>query len=140
MSRNGFPAERSQRSTDQDNPRGRGSRPAPLLRIVIAVAVAVWSLMAWIGYNAADPVVAWLGSIVLGVIENGQGVAEAFGGKPAGEVVKALDGGGLAGQILALVQIIIKPAIVVIWALGIVALMMLPLLASLGRRIIGRFQ
>ncbi|MBL8577289.1 MAG: hypothetical protein JNK47_08705 [Mesorhizobium sp.] len=107
---------------------------------MIAVAVAVWSLMAWIGYNAADPVVAWLGSIVLGVIENGQGVAEAFGGKPAGEVVKALDGGGLAGQILALVQIIIKPAIVVIWALGIVALMMLPLLASLGRRIIGRFQ
>ncbi|MBE7185975.1 MAG: hypothetical protein INR68_16380 [Methylobacterium mesophilicum] len=100
--------------------------------------MAVWSLLAWFGYMAADPLLVWLGSALGVVVESSQGVAEAFGGKPAGEVFGALNAGGAGAQILAVASLILKPAIVVIWALGMVALAVLPTLASVAGRLLGR--
>ena len=115
-------------------------RPKPLLWVVILIAMAVWTLFAWLAYAATDPVLAWLTATVSGVVENGQGVAEALGGRPAGEAVRALDASGLASQLLELVRIVAKPAIIALWGLGIAVLTGLPILASVVRRVVRRLR
>ena len=115
-------------------------RPKPLLWAVILIAMAVWTLLAWLAYASTDPILAWLTATVSGVVENGQGVAEVLGGRPAGEAVRALDASGLAGQLLELVRIVAKPAIIALWGLGIAVLAALPVLASVVRRVVGRLR
>jgi len=107
----------------------------PLLWGVILIVMVVWSFFAWFAYTVIDPVLAWLMAIVSGAVTNGQGVAEAFGGKPVGEAVRALDASGLIGQLLGLVLIVAKPAIVTLWVLGLAALAALPVFVSLARRL-----
>ncbi|MBX3532547.1 MAG: hypothetical protein KF849_18260 [Rhizobiaceae bacterium] len=102
--------------------------------------MAVWTLLAWLAYASTDPILAWLTATVSGVVENGQGVAEVLGGRPAGEAVRALDASGLVGQLLELVRIVAKPAIIALWGLGIAVLAALPVLASVVRRVVGRLR
>ncbi len=139
MPRNNFPVGRHPVNVPSAaQPASR--RPKPLLWVVILIAMAVWTLFAWLAYAATDPVLAWLTATVSGVVENGQGVAEALGGRPAGEAVRALDASGLAGQLLELVRIVAKPAIIALWGLGIAVLTGLPILASVVRRVVGRLR
>lgn len=93
-----------------------------------------WSALALFAYVVADPVLAWFGASLTGALANGQGVVEALGGKAAGEAVKALEAGGIAGQILTLAQAVAKPVIVIVWGLGMVLLAAAPsLLLIVGR-------
>lgn len=110
-------------------------RHKSLLWGVVLIVMVVWSFFAWFAYTVIDPVLAWLMAIASGAIANGQGVAETFGGKPVGEAVRALDASGLIGQLLGLVLILAKPAIVILWVLGLAALAALPIFASLARRL-----
>ena len=139
MPRNNFPVGRHPVNVPSAaQPASR--RPKPLLWVVILIAMAVWTLFAWLAYAATDPVLAWLTATVSGVVENGQGVAEALGGRPAGEAVRALDASGLASQLLELVRIVAKPAIIALWGLGIAVLTGLPILASVVRRVVRRLR
>lgn len=117
----------------------QGGRPArPLLWGFVLILMVGWSLLSGLGYMLADPVLSWLGAVATGVVQNGQGVAEAYGGKAAGEAVKALDSSGVMGQILAAAQTILKPAIIVVWGLGMLLLATLPKLAGAAGRLLGR--
>lgn len=135
---NGRDSYRSQPYDTAPAARGRSYR-GPLL-IVMLGGMAVWSLLAWIGYSLADPLLAWLGTTVLGVAESGRGLAVAVGGQPAGAALDIVNAGGLATQALALLQLLVKPAIVLIWLVGMMVLMALPFLLPLARRLTSRFR
>lgn len=108
-----------------------------LLWVFVLMAMAAWSLFAWFAYSLADPVLAWLTTSAPALIDGGRGAVESYGGKAAGDALKTLDMGGLAGQAVALLKVVIKPAIVVLWALGMVALAVLPMLMSVAKRLFG---
>ncbi|MFC6448367.1 hypothetical protein [Shinella zoogloeoides] len=93
-----------------------------------------WTGLSWLGYLAADPLIAWLKATVLGAIDGGEGVAEAVGGKAAGDAVQVLNSSGIAGQMLNFAGMIAKPAIFAIWFLGIVVLTLAPIIASVAIR------
>lgn len=115
-----------------------GGRPA--LMLLWAAAAIGWSLLAWLGYSLADPLLAWLGATLPGVAESGGELATVFGGKEAGAAVDALGAGPIAAQGLGLLAIVLKPAIVVVWVLGLAALAVLATLVAgagrLGRRLL----
>lgn len=95
-----------------------------------------WTVLCLLGYLAADPLIAWLKVAVLGVVDNGQGLAEAVGGEAAGAAVQALKSSGLAGQLLNLAEMIVKPVIVAIWLIGMIALAALRFIASFAMRVL----
>ncbi len=103
-----------------------GGRPA--LMLLWAAAAIGWSLLAW------------LGATLPGVAESGGELATVFGGKEAGAAVDALGAGPIAAQGLGLLAIVLKPAIVVVWVLGLAALAVLATLVAgagrLGRRLL----
>lgn len=119
---------------------GNRGRATPLLWGAVLTGMAAWSFLAWVGYSLADPLLVWLGAALPGIAETGSGLATAFGGKEAGAAVDALGAGDLGTQALGLVAIVLKPAIVVVWALGIAALVILAALVAgagrLGRRLL----
>lgn len=117
-----------------------GGRPAPrMLRpiswIVAIIGLAVWSLLAWIGYALADPVLGWVAANAGLLVDGGKNLANATGvGKEVGSVVDALDVSGLLGQAIALLRVVLKPVIVVAWAIGALALAAAPwVLPKIGR-------
>ena len=95
-----------------------------------------WTGLCLLGYLAVDPLITWLKVIVLGVVDGGQGLAEAVGGKVAGETVQLLKSSGIAGQILGFAEMVAKPTILGIWFLGIVVLTVLPAVVSFALRIV----
>ncbi|WP_306225066.1 hypothetical protein [Bosea beijingensis] len=112
-------------------------RVSGLFWVLALLAMAAWSLFAWFAYSLADPVLAWLSTSAPALVDSGRGAVESYGGKAAGDALKTLDMGGLAGQAIALLKLVVKPAIVVIWVLGMVALAVLPMLMSAVRRLFG---
>lgn len=114
----------------QPPPRGRA-----LVWFVMLLSMALWSLLATLAYMIADPVLAWLAPGVGGLVEGGQNAAEAFAGKPAGEALKSLDVSGIATQLFGFLRLVAKPVIVGLWAIGMLALMAGPALASAARRL-----
>jgi hypothetical protein len=115
--------------------------PAPRSGVWIAVfvGIALWSLFAWFGYASADAVLDWLASNVGRVVEGGKDLAGAVGfGKEAGSLAERLNASGFLGQVIKLLHSIFKPLIVVVWGLGVLALLAAPLLAARVRRFSGR--
>lgn len=109
-----------------------------LIWVGVFALVIGWTALCLLGYLAADPLIAWLKVTVLGVVDSGQGLAEAVGGKVAGETVQLLKSSGIAGQALGLAEMIAKPAILAVWFLGIVVLAVLPAGLSFALRVIRR--
>ncbi|CCV15030.1 hypothetical protein [Mesorhizobium sp. STM 4661] len=89
--------------------------------------LAVWSLLAWVGYALVDPVLSWLA----GTAGSGQGVVA---------VVDSLNVGGVLGQAKALLRIVVKPAIVVLWAIGALVLIAAPLILPRIGRLLSRLR
>ncbi|MBW0368343.1 hypothetical protein [Ensifer adhaerens] len=118
-------------------PKSSENRQIPDLGRVFALVIG-WTALCLLGYLAADPLIAWLKVAVLGVVDSGQGLAEAVGGKVAGETVQLLKSNGIAGQALGLAEMIAKPAILAVWFLGIVVLAVLPAGLSFALRVIRR--
>lgn len=120
-------------------------RPAPrILRpmswIVVITGLAIWSLIAWIAYALVDPLLGWVAGSAGALVEGGKDLATATGaGKDIGSVLDKLNTSGLSGQGIALFRVVIKPAIVVLWAIGAVALVAAPvILPRIGRLLGGR--
>lgn len=106
----------------------------PISWVVVMVGLVGWSLLAWVGYILVDPVLGWVASNGGVLLDSGKGLAVAAGGKEVGNAVSGLDVSGLFGQLIALLQVILKPAIVVVWVLGALALFTVPwLLPRVGR-------
>ncbi|MBI2719790.1 MAG: hypothetical protein HY245_11950 [Rhizobiales bacterium] len=106
------------------------------------VGLAAWSLVAWIGYALADPVLGWVVASAGLLVDAGKGLSTVTGiGKEVGGVVGNLDVSGLLGQAIALLRIVVKPAIVVFWAIGALALIAAPvILPRFGRLFGGRWH
>ena len=116
-----------------------GGRPTkaggPVVWFVIVMGLALWSFLAWIGYVSAEGILNWIAGNAYTVVENGKTIAGAAGvGKDAITVIEGLNLGDLAGSAIALLKIVLKPAIIVVWALGALVLVAVPLILAKARR------
>lgn len=118
--------------------RPRLTRKLP--RAVVLVGLVLWSLLAWAGYALVDPVLGWVASNAGLLVDGGKGLATATGvGKEVGSVVDNLNVSGFLGQAIALLRVVMKPAIIVLWAIGAVAIIAAPvILPRVGRLLGGR--
>ena len=111
----------------------------PVVWFVIFLGLALWSFLAWIGYVSADGILNWIAGNADTVVENGKTIAGAAGvGKDAITVIEGLNLGDLAGSAIALLKIVLKPAMIVIWAIGALVVVAVSLiLAKAGRFLVG---
>lgn len=120
-----------------------GSDPAPrILRpvswIVVIAGLAVWSLLAWIGYALVDPILGWVAASAGLLADGAKGLATATGaGKEVGSVLDSLNVSGFLGQAIALLRVVLKPAIIVLWAIGALALIAAPVILPRIGRLLG---
>lgn len=122
---------------------GGEARPRKLRRIpwiVVIIGLAVWSLFAWVVYAAIDPILGWVAANAGLLVDGGKDLAAAAsGGKEVGSVVDSLGVSGFLGQAFSLLRLVIKPAIVVVWVIGALALAAAPwLLPRMGRLLAAR--
>ena len=108
---------------------------------LLLFGLVLWSLLAWVGYALVDPALGWAATSSGALVDGGKGLATAVGaGKEVGAVVDKLNVSGAVGQTIAFLRVVLKPAIIVVWAIGALALlaapMILPWVGSLlgGRR------
>lgn len=97
----------------------------------ILVGLLVWTGLAWLGYLAADGLLAWLAASSGTLLQTGRDVGTAFGAKEVGVAIDSLGAEGWIGSLISLVQTLLAPLIVIVWLIGAVALVILP-------RIVGR--
>lgn len=113
------------------DPRLGGGAPLrlkPVVRVALIVGLVVWSLLAWAAYVLVDPSLKWIAAGTGTLVESGKAVATATGvGKDVGSLAEGLNAGGLWDWILALLKVALKPAIIVLWAIGALALIAAPL-------------
>lgn len=142
----------------QDNRRGpygdnRGYDYAPpqrgggmgLLRRVswgaAIVGIAIWSLIALVAFLLADPVLAWLSAAMGVALSTGKDAASVLGaGEIAGILVDSANATGLPELAMNLLNLLAKPAIVVVWLLGVVVMLILPALAGKAAQLGNRFR
>lgn len=120
---------------------GRPRLPRRMPTAAVLVGLVLWSLLAWVGYILVDPVLGWVASNAGLLVNGGKGLATAAGaGKEVGTVLDNLDVTGFLGQAIALLRVIIKPAIIALWAIG--ALVLIAAAAILPRigRLLGGFR
>ncbi len=114
--------------------------PRKLPMAVVLVGLVLWSLLAWVGYILVDPILGWVAANAGLLVDGGKGLATATGaGKEVGSVVDNLNVSGFLGQAIALLRVILKPAIIVLWVIGALALVAAPvILPRIGRMLGGR--
>lgn len=130
---------------------GRGMRGGPVkydapprLRrklplAVVIIGLVLWSLLAWIGYALVDPVLGWVASSAGLLVDGGKAIATATGGKEVGSLIDTLNADGILGQVIALLRVVLKPIIVVVWAIGALLLVVAGfILPNIGRLMSGR--
>lgn len=121
---------------DYDVPSGL---PRKLPMAVALVGLVLWSLLAWVGYVLVDPILGWVAASVGLLVDGGKDIATATGGKEVGIILDNLNVSGFLGQIIALLRVVLKPAIVVVWAIGALILTAAPfILPKIGRIFAGR--
>ncbi|WP_371422588.1 hypothetical protein [Tardiphaga sp.] len=109
----------------------------PISWIAVVVGLTVWSLSAWIGYVTVDGVLGWVEANAGLAVDKGKDFATAVGvGKDGVGAIDRLNLGSLTSQAIALLRVVAKPAIVVLWAIGAVVLVSAPAIQS---RIAGLF-
>lgn len=115
-------------------------RPRRLPVAVVIVGLVLWSLLALIGYALVDPVLGWIAASAGLLVDGAKGLATAAGaGKEVGGVVDNLNVSGFLGQAVALLRVVLKPAIIILWAIGALALIAAPvILPRIGRLLGGR--
>lgn len=125
------------------DPRLGGGAPLrlkPVVRVALMVGLVMWSLLAWATYVLVDPALDWIAAGTGTLVDSGKAVATATGvGKEIGGVAEGLNAGGFWDWILALLRVVLKPAIIIVWAIGALALIaapaILPMIVGLrGRR------
>jgi len=97
----------------------------------VLVGLMVWSAIALIGYVSIDNLLGWVATIAGNVVGSGKDIATAVGvGKEQVGAIEALNVSGILGQAIILLKIIAKPAIVILWGIGVIALLAAPLILS----------
>lgn len=96
----------------------------PILWAIVIIGAVLWTLFAWIAYGLVDSLLGWTSA-------NAGPLASTAG---AGGI------GGLLGQLSGLVQSVAKPAVVIVWAIGILVLLAAPAILSRASRLVGRFR
>lgn len=116
-----------------DDPGGRsGRRRIP--GVVILGALAVWTLLALGAWAVVDPLLAWVGGLVAPVLDVGAAVGGVVGlGQEVGAVIEATRAEGIAAWLLGVLGWLAKPAIVIGWAVGVVAILLAPRLLRRAR-------
>lgn len=116
-----------------DDPGGRyGGRPIP--RVVILGALAVWTLLALGAWVVVDPLLVWVGGLVAPMLDVGAAVGGVVGiGREVGAVIEATRAEGIAAWLLGVLGWLAKPAIVIGWAVGVVAILLAPRLLRRAR-------
>ena len=100
-------------------------------RLFVIIGLAVWSLLAWIGYVSVDAITGWLAIFADVAVASAKSIAAIFGiGKEVGNVADAVKSSGLQDQTIALLRWIAKPAIVVVWVIGALVLIAAPAIVS----------
>lgn len=110
-----------------------GPRPRlkPFVWAVAFIGLLVWSLLAWLAYEAADGVMGWLKANAATTLDSAKALAGPSGvAKEAITVSDGLRSTGFLGQAIDLLLGVAKPAIVVIWAAGAVMLAIGPFVLS----------
>lgn len=103
----------------------------PIAWVAVLVGLVVWSAVAWIGYASVDNFLSWAGANAGIAVDSGKTVASAVGvGKEVVGLVDALNVGGILSWAIPLLQTAAKPAIIVLWGIGVLAFLAAPLLLS----------
>lgn len=98
---------------------------------VALILLAAWTLLAGLAYMLAEPVLGWIAANLGLLVSGGKVAATTAGvGKEAGVLLDNLDTSGLAGQVIAFLGAVLKPAIILVWGLGALALVAAPALLS----------
>ncbi len=107
----------------------------PVAWIAVLIALVTWSAAAWIGYVSVDSLLGWAATNAGLAVNSGKDFATAIGvGKEQVGAVDALNVSGWLGQAIALLRVVAKPAIVILWGIGALALLTAPLILSrIGR-------
>jgi hypothetical protein len=122
---------------------GSGLPPRMPIRvpaIAIVLGLIAWTFITYLGYVALDLVLTWLSSSGGAMLQAGKDAGSAIGvGKEVGVAIDSLKSTGLFDQAVSLLKAILKPAAIVIWVLGAIAIIFLPrilgaLAAAFGRR------
>lgn len=113
--------------------------PRKLRMAVVLVGLVLWSLLAWMAYALVDPVLAWVAGSGGLLVDGGKGLATVTGaGKEVGSVLDNLNASGFWGQAIALLRVVLKPAVIILWALGALALIAAPVILPRISRLLGR--
>ena len=98
------------------------------------VGLVLWSLLAWVGYLLVDPILGWVAASVGLLVDGGKDIVSATGGKEVGTILDNIYVSGFLGQIIALSRVVLKPTILVVWAIGALILVAAPfILPKIGR-------
>jgi len=121
----GFPRGMMGGSPSDAFPPSRLSRP--ISWIVVLVGLGVWTLLAWVGYALVDPVLGWAAANAGLVLDTGKGLATGAG-KEAASALQSMNASGVLGQTILFLRAVLKPAIVVLWAIGALTILAMPLI------------
>lgn len=112
----------------------------PIFWVAAVVGLIVWSTVALIGYVSVDSLLGWAAANAGLAVDSGKKLVTAVGvGKEAVGVVDGLNVGGFLEQAISVLRVVAKPAIVVLWAIGAVALIAAPfILSKIGQRLPAR--
>jgi hypothetical protein len=116
-----------ERAKDWPSERSPFRRSRFLIVGAALVALVVWSGLAWMVYALADPLLGWLAANLGVLIDSGRNVATAVGGSEVGGLAGPLDMESLGGQLIAWLRVLLKPAILLVWALGALIIAATPL-------------
>ena len=112
---------------DQGNHDAAPRVPRKLPLAVVLVGLVLWSLLAWALYVLVGPVLSWIAGNAGLLADSGKDLATTAGaGKEIGNIVDGLNVSGLLGQVIAVLGVILKPMIVIVGAIGALALIAAP--------------
>lgn len=107
---------------------GRG----PISWGLILAGVLVWAVVVYLGYVVVDMTLSWLATSGGAVLDAGKNAGSTLGvGKEVGTVIDTLKSTGVVDQGVSLLRIILKPAAIVFWMLGALAIVLLPRMLSM---------
>jgi hypothetical protein len=111
----------------------------PIVRVALVFGLVAWSLLAWVGYVLVDPALDWVAASSGVLVDGGKGIATVTGvSKEVGSVAEGLNVGGFGQWAIGLLRAVLKPAIIIFWALGALALIAAPVILPKISMILGR--
>lgn len=94
---------------------------------LILAGVLVWAVVVYVGYVVVDMILSWLATSGGAVLDAGKNAGSTLGvGKEVGPAIDTLKSTGIVDQGVSLLRVILRPAAVVFWMLGALAIVLLP--------------